>query len=186
MFNHEQLIRAALEGGAAKAEVISQEKIVVSKAFWDICAGNGCGNFGKCWMCPPAIGQYEELAEKVRSYSHGVLYQTIAETEDSFDIEGMFDAGKNHAQVSQHIQQLVKSILGDGFLHLSCGGCRLCERCAKKDDQPCRFPDKALPAMEGCGIDVYNTTKDTDLKYINGANTVTYFGIVLFTEEENA
>lgn len=186
MFNHEQLIRAALEGGAAKAAVIPQEKIVVSKAFWDICAGNGCGNFGKCWMCPPAIGQYEELAEKVRSYSHGVLYQTIAEIEDSFDIEGMFDAGKNHAQVSQHIQQLVKPILGDGFLHLSCGGCRLCERCAKKDDQPCRFPDRALPAMEGCGIDVYNTTKDTDLKYINGANTVTYFGIVLFTEEENA
>ena len=34
--------------------------------------------------------------------------------------------------------------------------------------------------MEGYGIDVYNTCKPTALKYINGQNTVTYFGIVLF------
>lgn len=38
--------------------------------------------------------------------------------------------------------------------------------------------------MEGAGIDVYNTTKDTPLKYINGADTVTYFGIVLFEEND--
>ena len=36
--------------------------------------------------------------------------------------------------------------------------------------------------LEGYGIDVFNTTKDTPLKYINGENTVTYFGIVLLTE----
>ena len=39
--------------------------------------------------------------------------------------------------------------------------------------------------MEGAGIDVYNTVKDTPLKYINGANTVTYFGLVLFEENDH-
>ena len=34
--------------------------------------------------------------------------------------------------------------------------------------------------MEGYGIDVYQTSKPTELKYINGQNTVTFFGIVLF------
>ena len=38
------------------------------------------------------------------------------------------------------------------------------------------------PSLEGYGVDVYNTTKDTPLKYINGQNTVTYFGMILFSE----
>ena len=40
--------------------------------------------------------------------------------------------------------------------------------------------------MEAAGVDVYNTTRDTPLKYINGQNTVTYFGLVLFDEVEHA
>ena len=32
-------------------------------------------------------------------------------------------------------------------------------------------------------MDVYNTTRSTELKYINGQNTVTYFGMVLFRDE---
>ena len=47
------------------------------------------------------------------------------------------------------------------------------------------MPEKALSSLEAYGIDVYQTTKDTDLKYINGADTVTYFGIVLFQEDEH-
>ena len=71
-------------------------------------------------------------------------------------------------------------------LHLTCCGCRLCEKCAKVTGEPCRFPEKALPSLEAYGVDVYNTTKDTDLKYINGQNTVTFFGMVLFRENDNA
>jgi len=37
--------------------------------------------------------------------------------------------------------------------------------------------------LEGYGVDVYSTTKDTPLAYINGENTVTYFGAVFFAEE---
>ena len=94
----------------------------------------------------------------------------------------MFEASHTHAQLSQRIHQAVKPLLGENFLHLSCGGCHLCETCAKKTGEPCRQPDKALAGLEGYGVDVYNTTKDTDLKYINGANTVTYFGMVLLAE----
>ena len=94
----------------------------------------------------------------------------------------MFAAGARHAQTSQQIQAMVFPLLKKPFLHLGCGGYQLCRRCAKRDNQPCRFPEKALPSMEGYGIDVYNTVKDTQLKYTNGENTVTYFGIILFSE----
>lgn len=176
------LIDSALSCGAAKATLLDQQQIVLSNTFRAICESNQCGGYGKCWMCPPYIGAIEELMEKVRSYPRALLYQTIYEIEDSYDIEGMFEAGANHAQVSQRLQKEMASVIGKPFLHLTCGGCHLCPTCAKRSEEPCRFPDKALPSLEGYGVDVYNTTKDTPLKYINGQNTVTYFGMVLFLE----
>lgn len=176
------LEQLAIRCGATKAVVISSSQVVTSSEFRKICEGNGCGKFGKCWVCPPFIGDIEELMPKIFTYSYGLLYQTISAIEDSFDIEGMFEAGYRHAAVSQAIQKEMKAALAGEFLHLTCGGCRLCEHCARETGEPCRFPDQALPSLEGYGVDVYNTTKDTDLKYINGANTVTYFGMVLFSE----
>ncbi|MBP3655063.1 MAG: DUF2284 domain-containing protein [Clostridia bacterium] len=171
------LIDAAVRLGAAKAVIIPAEQVVLSAEFRKICESNSCGRYGRCWMCPPEIGDIEPLMEQVRGYRYGLLYQTISELEDSFDIEGMFEAGAAHAQLSQRIEK--SGLLPQDHLHLTCGGCRLCERCAKADGEPCRYPQDALPSMEGYGIDVYNTTKGTPLKYINGSNTVTYFGIVM-------
>ena len=179
MCDHNDLIRPALAAGARKAAIIRTEDIVVSSVFRDICAGTACGKYGRCWMCPPDVGEIGELMARLRTYRHGLLYQTIHTIEDSFDIEGMGEASREHARVSQRVNDALKPLL-PGCLHLSCGGCNLCERCAKLDGEPCRFPDKALPPMEGYGIDVYQTTKPTELKYINGQNTVTFFGIVLF------
>lgn len=177
--NHQEMIEIALDAGALKATVIDTDSIVLSATFRDICTSNGCGMYGRCWMCPPDIGDIEPLMAKVHGYKHGLLYQTVADIEDSFDIEGMQDAGKRHVMVSQRLEAFLMLQL-DKHLHLSCGGCRLCERCAKLDGLPCRDPERAMPSMEGYGIDVYNTCKPTELKYINGQNTVTYFGIVLF------
>lgn len=176
---HSELIQTALDCGVSKAAIIRAEDIVMDASFRDICKSNGCGLYGKCWVCPPDIGPIDELMEKVRSYSHGLLYQTIGDIEDSYDIEGMNEIGAQHEKNSIALERALKGKL-DGHLHLSCGGCHLCERCAKRDDEPCRHPELALHPMEGYGIDVYHTTQPTELKYINGTNTVTYFGIVLF------
>jgi len=180
--NDQKLIEAALEAGAAKAVVINGADIVLSSAFRDICKSNQCGGYGRCWMCPPDIGPIDILMEQVRAYPRGLWYQSIAKIEDSFDIEGMFAAGEEHARLSQRIQQNVSALLEKPFLHLSCGGCHLCPTCAKVAGEPCRMPNKALSSLEGYGVDVYQTTKNTPLLYINGQDTVTYFGIVLFAE----
>lgn len=178
----EALVLAALEAGAVKAVLISGAEIVCSESFREICENNQCGCYGRCWICPPEIGEIEELIARVKTYPRGLLYQTIGTLEDSFDVESMFAAGVNHAKVSSGLQKRLPELLSGSFLHLGCGGCHLCEVCAKRTGEPCRHPDYALPAMEGYGVDVYNTTKNTHLKYINGTNTVTYFGLVLFTE----
>ena len=182
MMDTSRLFQAVLDSGATKAAFLPQAQIVLSAHFRDICASNQCGGYGRCWACPPYIGDIDVLMDQVRSFPNALLYQSIAEIEDSFDIEGMFEAGRAHALLSQRIQQAVQPLFQSEFLHLTCGGCHLCETCAKLEDQPCRHPGKPLLSLEGCGVDVYNTTKNTELKYINGQNTVTYFGMILFTE----
>ena len=179
---YQKLVEAALAAGAAKAVVIPESQIVTSAEFRDICASNQCGNYGRCWMCPPEIGPIDELMAELQKYSRGLLYQTIAPLEDSYDIEGMFAAGNEHAWVSQAVGKNAAPLLHGPTLHLSCGGCHLCKVCAKKTQEPCRHPDLALSSLEGYGINVYETVKDTPLKYINGQNTVTYFGLLLFME----
>ena len=177
-----KLTEAALQAGAARAVVIPQAQIVLNAEFRSVCESNQCGGYGRCWVCPPELGEIEALMNEVRQYPHALWYQSIAPLEDSFDIEGMFEAGAQHALLSQRIQAAVLQLLQKPCLHLTCGGCHLCPVCAKRTNKPCRMPDRALASLEGYGIDVYATTKETPLAYINGQNTVTYFGAVLFSE----
>lgn len=176
----QKLLNAALDAGAAKAVLLPVEKIVLSDTFREVCRTGGCGAYGRCWVCPPHIGEIHRLMEKVRSFPKALWYQSVGTIEDSFDFEGMVAAGRAHALLGQRIQKAAQGLISGEFLHLSCGGCHLCEKCAAIEGQPCRMPGKALHPLEGYGVDVYQTTRDTDLKYINGRNTVTYFGMVLF------
>ena len=61
----------------------------------------------------------------------------------------------------------------------------LCEQ-AKADGLPCRFPQKAIPSLEAHGIHVSKLAEACGMRYINGQNTVTYFGAVLFGAPDDA
>lgn len=176
----QRMLEEAIACGAHKAVSVSQKQIILSQEFRTICKGNGCGNYGQCWMCPPDVGEIESLMREVRRYPEGLLYQTIGRLEDSYDIEGMTQSAENHMQVSLRLQRRAKVLLTAEPLHVSCGGCHLCERCAKRDHLPCRHPELALPSMEAYGVDVYNTACNAGLQYCNGQNTVTFFGMVLW------
>lgn len=180
---HHALVQLALDLGAAKATVIPQEKIVLSAEFRKICEGNGCGMYNKTWMCSTEhIGDIDVLMEKVRSYKWALWYQLIGDIEDSYDFEGMTEVGGRFIAMCQKINEALKPVFGNTMLHLGKGGCGLCERCTILDNEPCRMPDKALSSLEMYGVDVYRTTEGTGLKYINGPDTVTYFGMVLFND----
>lgn len=179
----DSLIKLALSCGAKHATLLMQQDIVLNAIFRDICRSNGCGNYGRCYMCPPDAGEINILMDRVREYPCAMMYQTIYEIDDSYDIEGMLEAGKLHSQCSQKLEYRLRTMHAQGYLHLSAGGCRLCDRCTKGDGQPCRFPKDAMPSLEAYGVDVYNTAAHAGLKYINGQNTVTYFGMVLLSEE---
>ena len=179
---HQTLKEAALQAGAFRAEIITREQFVLNEEFRKICETGQCGGYDRCWVCPPYLAPVEELMEEARQYPFALWYQSVAPLEDSFDIEGMFAAGEAHAWLTQRVREAVLPLLEEKSLHLGCGGCHLCPTCAKRTGEPCRMPERALPSLEGYGFDVYQTTKSTSLRYINGADTVTYFGAVLFSK----
>lgn len=69
------------------------------------------------------------------------------------------------------------------FLILSNEGCGRCERCTYPTAE-CRKPERLFPSLEGFGIHVAKLAESAKVKYINGENTVTYFGMLLFDPAE--
>ena len=176
----DSLIAAAREKGAVNAAVIDAAAIETDAAFRDMCAANACGMYGKCWMCPPDVGEIGVLMAELKKYTHALVYQYIGQLEDSYDYENMIEARRTLSRISLTLDKYLKENLPAGYLHLSVGGCGVCEVCAKQEDKPCVHPDLALASLEAYGVNVSRLAAVSGMKYINGANTVTYFGAVLF------
>jgi predicted metal-binding protein len=76
------------------------------------------------------------------AYAHGIL----------------FAAPRNRSKLIA--AKLEREIFLAGYYKafgMGAGPCELCTRCAF--DKGCRHPQKARPAMEACGIDVYSTVR---------------------------
>ena len=159
--------------------VVDTAQIRFDPMFRELCQKNTCGFYGACWTCPPDAGTIEELMERAKSHARALVFQTVHQLEDSFDIEGMHEASVRHNRLVQAVNSAAR-LEHPGCLVLGAGACGVCARCTKPDGEPCRFPEKAVVSLEACGIDVAQLAKAAGLKYINGANTVTYFGAVLY------
>lgn len=177
----DRLAEEAVALGAFRAKVIPVSLLSFDRSFRDICASNACGNYGRCWMCPPDIGNIDALMAQARSYDQVLVYQSVSQLEDSFDFEGMMEGAGRHSQLSQRIGRLCTGLPGPA-LHLGAGGCHTCSVCAKADGRPCRHPDLALSSLEAYGVNVSELAAASGMNYINGQNTVTYFGAVFFRE----
>lgn len=176
----DKLTELALSLGAFRASVIPVEDIETDASFRDLCAANVCGNYGRNWMCPPDAGDIHALMAALRTYSYALVYQTVSELEDSYDFEGMMDAGVAHNRLMVELRRGIDTLALPRVLHLGAGGCRMCEVCAKRTGEPCRHPDLAVASLETYGVNVSKLAPAAGMKYINGKDTVTYFGAVLF------
>ena len=170
-------IALVMEAGAANAAIAELRDFPFRVEFRSACEQNTCGSYNRNWMCPPRVGDIHTLISRAKQFDRAVVYQTIGTLEDSYDYEGMVAAKEVHNGVSQRIQQ---QLAGLDVLHLSAGGCKVCERCAALDEEPCRYPALAIPSLEAYGTAVSELAAACGLKYINGTNTVTFFGAVLF------
>lgn len=173
------LIDICRSEGAADVRVIDTDRIPFDPKLRAYCAVNACGSYGRNYACPPHVGEPDELIARAKSYGRALLFQTIGELEDSFDIEGMNRAGERHKAVCKAIFDRITPQMGRHLI-MTAGGCDKCKTCAAVTGEPCRFPDEAISSLEAYCMNVSQLCGKCGMKYINGANTVTYFAMCLF------
>ena len=142
-----------------------------------MCAADRCRSFNRNWSCPPGCGTLEEIAERVKPYTRGILVQSIGQLEDEFDVETMMET--EHTQKARFAQlvEYVRSKEPD-CIPMAAGACQVCKKCTYPD-APCRFPEKSIPSMEAYGLFVSKVCIQSGMKYNYGKNTIAYSSCIL-------
>lgn len=163
--------------GIHEYSFIAPNEIDFKDEIQQICNNGACEMYGRTWACPPALGDAAECKKRCIEYSSALFFSAVYELEDSFDYEGMLDAGVKFRKLCDRVYEEAGAD-STKILMLCNGACLRCEKCTYPN-APCRFPDKLFLSLEGHGILVSELAKAKGIKYINGKDTVTYFGMLL-------
>jgi predicted metal-binding protein len=101
----------------------------------------GCGGYAQCLTCPPHSPTPEQTRKLLDGYKVAYVIWWGSE-------------GPGRDELAQIEREVFLLGYYKTFL-LAMGPCGLCDPCPL--EYPCRHPEKARPAMEACGIDVFET-----------------------------
>lgn len=175
------LVKDAIVLKATHASITEVAEITFNEDFRKLCEQNSCGSYNKNWMCPPAVGPFNDLKEKALEFKQGLLFQTVHPIASSLDWKGMLEGGLNHTKIFRKIlDSMENNYTFKEILPLNAGPCTYCAKCAYLAGEKCKFPDKAVSSVEARGIDVMALVKASGIPYNNGKNTVSYVALILF------
>ncbi|MBW2608291.1 MAG: DUF2284 domain-containing protein [Deltaproteobacteria bacterium] len=146
----------ALESYATHAKPI-HPSTVVTDPWVRLKCQFGCGGYGKSYGCPPDTPTPEQTQAVIDRYQRAILFHVES-------IPGSKEkGGRNVLQCFDMLVDLEGEMFKDGYykaLLFLAGPCHLCKECTKGKDEPCLHGDRARPAMEAVGIDVYQTVRN--------------------------
>ncbi len=127
----------------------------------------GCDGYGQCLVCPPFTPLPEQMRTVLDAYHRAILIHFARE-----------------ADVKAIVVDLERSIFLRGAwkaFSLGAGPCYFCRDCPVEKRQ-CRHPERARPAMEACGIDVFSTVRKAGLPLevvTHRRQCPNYYGLIL-------
>jgi predicted metal-binding protein len=134
---------AKKKSGVKDARIISPSEVETA-AWVRLKCRFGCDGYGLCLVCPPFTPTSQQMREVLDSYRRAILL---------------------HCQPDADVKAIVAELEREIFLlgywkafGLGAGPCYFCRTCPVEEKQ-CRHADRARPAMEACGIDVFSTVK---------------------------
>lgn len=137
-----------------------------------------CPQYGKSWSCPPAVGTVEECKERCSRFTGGFVFTTIAEVNDISNMEETLATRMDHEEITRQIRDLFAEQTED-LQVLSTESCAICKKCAYPE-AACRHPDRMFPCIESYGILVTDVAEKYGISFMNGANVVTWFSLILY------
>ncbi|MCE5265645.1 MAG: DUF2284 domain-containing protein [Deltaproteobacteria bacterium] len=144
----------ALANGAAHAKPIAPSSVITAPWVRWKCQF-GCGGYDNSYCCPPHTPTDAETRRVLDSYRRAIL----------FHVETL--PGPERAGLLKRFRTMLIDLEGEmfkdgyykSFVFLA-GPCSVCKACSKAAGEACRDRYKARPAMEACGIDVFQTARN--------------------------
>jgi predicted metal-binding protein len=180
------LKKIALDKGAADAQIIPADKIVIEDRVVLKCK-LGCSNYGKTLMCPPYTPSAEEFRRITREYSYALFmkfkskaeaeaktakYLSKSETDPALPsdmkekIHNFWAAWREDKQIMlSAVIDLEKAALNKGYplaVGLVSGTCYLCGKCSV-EKKVCAHPTKARYSEDAVGVNVKATAKNAGI-----------------------
>ncbi|MGE0086614.1 MAG: DUF2284 domain-containing protein [Desulfococcaceae bacterium] len=144
---------------ADDAKMISADSIIIKEEYVTYC--DTCEGFGKTGFCPPHTVKPEIFMQKLRKYSHALVFKINVPTEALLTYKRYRYSRKIH-QLAADTEFFARSGRFADAMGLAAGSCKslFCaehETCSLLDDPAggCRHPDSARPSMSAFGIDVF-------------------------------
>lgn len=172
-------IAIAKEAGFKIAEPLDPKTLKFLPAVRDMC--KACKDYDTKWVCPPGCGEIDEMASRYHRFKNGVLFQTIWNLDDEYDLDGMMQSAEEHKAAMGKLLEALSG-LDEEVLPFGNDGCHYCNECTYSES-PCRFPEKAFPSLESVGLLVGDVCKSNKVTYYYGRNTVALTGAFLFNPE---
>ncbi|BER92745.1 DUF2284 domain-containing protein [Thermatribacter velox] len=135
------ILREFLGDKVKKYRLIDPKEVVVGEWVRLKCQ-YGCDGYAQCLTCPPYAPEPEKTRRILECFSSAVL---LWKPED-------------YQELRKICADLERTLFLEGYYKafaMPSGPCELCGECSC--EYPCRYPEKARPSMEACGIDVYAT-----------------------------
>jgi predicted metal-binding protein len=134
---------AKRKSGVIDVRIISPSQVETA-AWVRLKCQFGCDGFGQCLVCPPFTPTPQQMRNVLDAYRRAILIHCLPD-----------------ADVKAIAVELEQEIFLAGCwkaFGLGAGPCYFCKQCPVEEKQ-CRHADRARPAMEACGIDVFSTVK---------------------------
>lgn len=167
---HAMLAAQAKRLGFAFARSIDPAQIAVEPWVRLKCQF-GCSSYGLSLGCPPYALSEDKMRSILSRYRRALL------------VQGTPPSKLFHEQ----LLALERTLFLAGYteaLAFGAGPCPVCAKCSV--EEPCRFPEKARPSLEACGVDVYETARRAGLDLKPPQHRLgyaKYVGLVLFEKK---
>lgn len=142
--------------GAKVVKLIKPNQVVVGNWVRLKCQ-YGCDAYQTRYTCPPYSPTPAYTQQMLKEYKVGLFctYQYQPRSER-----------KERQAIRKIIAEVEREMFLDGYYKafaMAAGPCNLCpDKCDLS--KPCPHPEIARPSMEGCGIDVYKTAANINVK----------------------
>ena len=135
------------------------EKYYEPERFLSYC--KECPSYGKVWSCPPGVPDTEEYLkgyDTIHLIAVKVVYDKVAieksknlspdELKEQIDLS----YGKVKAAIRETL--LATKDLCIPSIAVAAGECKICNKCTRTENKPCRFPERLLYSFSALGFDL--------------------------------